>query len=337
MCGYNRCLGMRNKTICFSKKGMNRNNHIGKNILRLLGVVTFLLFVSSCRTTTFYQFYKVNSINEFSKGSNSLVFEDNNCKVFYDFWGEGGEVGFMIFNKTEENIYVNMKESFFINNGIAHDYYQNRQFTNSKSFSTSVSFSNTAMYSYANLNAFGLNASTSVSGYNYQGFKQTNAISAGVTSMISATAGIAATETKKVSASLGSITTYTERDVVCVPPQTTKVITEYCVTGTVYRDCDLRRYPSRNQVRTIKFTNSKSPFIFSNKIAYTVGKSENLFTFDNKFYVSEITNYPKEAVIVVRYDEFCGDRSDTKSEFLKNYSPDNFFIKYDKVKSRFRY
>ena len=334
---YIRTLGIRNNLRCCFIKGMNQQNRFRKNIFILLGMAIFLFFLSSCKTTTFYQFYKVSSINEFSKGTNSLVFEDDNCKVLYDFWGQGGEVGFMFYNKTDENIYVNMKESFFINNGIAHDYYQNRQFTNSKTFSSSISYSNTSMYSYADLNAFGLNASKSVSGYNYQGFKQTNTISLGITSILSAAVGISTTETKKVSTSHGSYTSYTENDIVCVPPNTTKVITEYCVTKTLYRDCDLRRYPSRSQIRTVKFTNSKSPFIFSNKIAYTVGKSEKLLSLENKFYVSEITNYPKESVIIMRYDEFCGDKSNVKNEFFNNYSPDNFFIKYFKEKSKFKH
>jgi hypothetical protein len=35
------------------------------------------------------------------KQSNSLAYEDENCKVFYDFWKDGGNVGFLFQNKTE--------------------------------------------------------------------------------------------------------------------------------------------------------------------------------------------------------------------------------------------
>lgn len=316
---------------------MNRKSLTWKGNLRLFGVTAVLFFIYSCQTTSFYQVYKVNSIDEFSKKNNSLVFEDNNCRVLYDFWGEGGNVGFMIYNKTDENIYINMKESFFINNGIAYDYYQNRTFMDSKSSSISTSNSNTAMYGYAGLNAIGLNASKSISGINYQGFKQKNSISIGIVSAITEMAGIAATKTKGIMTTSGSSTSYTEKDIICVPPKTSKVISEYFITGALYRDCDLNRYPSKKQIKTLMFTNSMSPFIFSNKIAYTVGKSENLLSFENKFYVSEITNYPKDEVLIEKYDEFCGDRSDAKYEIFKNYSPDNFYIEYSKGKDNFKH
>lgn len=35
---------------------------------------------------------------------NALVYEDDNCVILYDFWGEYGNFGFQIYNKGEENI-----------------------------------------------------------------------------------------------------------------------------------------------------------------------------------------------------------------------------------------
>jgi len=315
---------------------MNWKSFTRKWNLRLVLMAIILFSMISCQKT-FYQFYKVSSIDDFSKTNKTLVFEDDNCKVLYDFWGEGGNVGFVFYNKTNENIYVNMKESFFINNGIAHDYFQNRTFMNSQSFSTSISYSNTAMYSYAGLNAIGLNASKSISGYNYQGFKQTNSISAGIVSALAVAFGGAVTETTTRGKTVSSGTSYTEMDIICVPSKTAKVISEYKITEALYRNCDLDRYPSKRQIRTLAFSNNQSPLVFSNKIAYTVGKSENLLTFENKFFVSKITNYPKNAIIIKKYDEFCGEKSDTKNEYFKNYSPDNFYVTYYKGNDKFKH
>jgi len=316
------------------KKMSKKKSHTGKRMIELFGAVCVLFFITSCKTTDFYQFYKVNSISEFSKNSNSMVFEDNNCKVMYDFWGEGGDVGFMIYNKTDDNIYIDMKECFFIDNSIAYDYFQNRTFTNTRTSSVSISNSNSAVYNYTGMNAMGLNASKSISGTNYQGFKS---IGAGVASASAVSSGIAVTQSKGVIASSGTSTSYKEMKIICIPAKTAKVISGYVITDALYRDCDLLRYPSKGQIRTLKFSNNKSPFVFSNRITYTVGKSENPFTFENKFYVSEITNYPKDAVKTTIDEVYCGEKGDAKLEVFKNYSPDSFYIPYYKEKSKFKH
>jgi hypothetical protein len=283
--------------------------------------------------------YKVNPADKLSKTDNSLIYEDENCKVLYDFWGEGGQVDFLIYNKTSENIYVNKEKSFFICNGIAYDYYRDRVFTNSSSSSIISSNSSTATYSYSASNAIGLSASKFVSGFNYQGFKQTNSISASIASLVAATAGIAATNTKGVTSSSGSSISYNEEKIVCIPSGTAKIIAEYNITESLYRDCNLLKYPSsKGQIKSTQFTESKSPFVFSNKIAYIVGKSDNLVTIENKFYVSEITNYPENAITEEKAEEFCGEKSYKKLKYFKNVSPDKFYIQYDKDKmSQFKH
>ncbi len=60
---------------------------------------------------------------------NSLIYEDDNCIVSYNLWAERGDIGFRCYNKTNSNIYVNLEESFFILNGIAHDYFKNRVYS----------------------------------------------------------------------------------------------------------------------------------------------------------------------------------------------------------------
>jgi hypothetical protein len=84
-------------------------------------------------------------------------------------------------------------------------------------------------------------------------------------------------------------------------------------------DCNLIKYPSRKLIRTSKFSRSESPFIFSNRMTYTVGKSENPQIFENKFYVSEISNYPESEVIIEESEKFCGEKSSTKLIYFKKY------------------
>ncbi len=70
------------------------------------------------------------------------MYEDVNCSVNYDFWSSRGEVRFLVTNKSDEFIYVDMSRSFFVLNDIAYDYYLNRTFISQISESTSNSITN---------------------------------------------------------------------------------------------------------------------------------------------------------------------------------------------------
>jgi hypothetical protein len=279
---------------------------------RLIFTTIIAVILTSCGSSKFYQIYKVNSINSLSKNEKALTYEDENCKVLYNFWEQGGNAGFHFHNKTDENIYINMEESFFISNGLAYNYYKNRVFTYSQSSSLNASKSNTIMFSASNSisNVLGLFVSAAATG--------------------SATA-------KGRSISSGSSTSYLEEKIICIPPKTTKIIAEYNITESLYRDCNLFMHPSKKRIKTSEFSEFESPFVFSNKIAYTIGQSENLLRFENKFYVSEITNYPQEEVIEMRLETFCNEKGDYQKEYFKNSSPDKFYIQYNKGKTNFKH
>ena len=101
-----------------------------KTKIELISTVIIVVLLSSC-ATTFYQVYKTTATNKMANKDNQLVYEDENCKVSYNLWGEGGNIGFRFFNKTDKNISLNLEESFFILNGISYNYYRSRVFTTS--------------------------------------------------------------------------------------------------------------------------------------------------------------------------------------------------------------
>ena len=131
--------------------------------------------------------------------------------------------------------------------------------------------------------------------------------------------------------STGSSVSYNEEKIVCVPSLTSKVISEYSIKESLFRDCDLFRYPTNKQIKTKTFIKSNSPLVFSNKIAYFIGHPDNLQRFENEFYISEITNYPEREIIESRYDEFCGEKSMIKTAYFIIDSPDKFYLKYNKL------
>lgn len=268
--------------------------------LILIAVVTFLL--TSCSITSFYQVYKATPSDKLIIQDNSLVYEDDNCKVSYNLWGEGGNIGFCFFNKTDKNIYLNMEESFFVLNGISYNYYRNRVFTNSSTLG--ITTSKTA------------GVSKSVTGYNYLNLLQANRIE------ITSSAGLVT--------SSGYSTAYIEEKFICIPSKTSKIITEYSINESLIRDCDLFKYPSKKQIKTKSFSKKESPIVFSNRITYAIGRTDNIVKFENEFFVSEISNYPASEFLESKYDEYCGQKSSSKMMYFKDISPAKFYIRYIK-------
>ena len=251
-------------------------------------VALIALILTSCASSSYYQVYKAAPTDKSTFKDSSLVYEDENCIVYYNLWDkEGGNIGFRFYNKTDTNIYLNMEGSFFVLNGIANNYYKNRVYSNSSSSGTSTTSKKTKE-----------SKSNSVDNISVQAYS----------------------------------VSYNEEKMICIPPFTSKIISEYTINNILFRDCDIFKYPfNKKEIKTKIFTKSNSPFVFSNIIVYYVGQSENSFEFVNEFYVTEITNYPKSEIVAEKYISFCGHESMMeKMEYFINVSPDKFYIEYEK-------
>jgi hypothetical protein len=97
-------------------------------------IIAFIgTFFNSCVSSSYYQVYSTKSEN-LQKNENSLQFENEICIMTYNLWGNGGNFGFTIYNKTDKNLIVNLEESYFIMNGIANNYYKSRIYSYSSGF-----------------------------------------------------------------------------------------------------------------------------------------------------------------------------------------------------------
>ena len=263
-----------------------------------------MFLITSCASQNFYQIHKVEPISNVLPDGKYLVYDDENCKVFYNFWEENGDAGFKIYNKTDSILYLNMEESFFIINGIANDYFKNRVFTESRS-----SQKTTGRQISANRSAI----------YDGYGMVQVSNFLAG-----------RSTETSTTN---GRSLSITEPRLISVPAKTSKVIYEYSISGNTYRSNELFRFPTRSQVKTEKFTVNNSPVVFSNRISYYIGSSNKLTVFVNEFFVSEITNYPAFNANTSTSEIYQETAPTTTEPPLKLVSPDKYYIKYEKARN----
>lgn len=214
----------------------------------------------------YYQVYKTLASEDVLMEHDNLVYEDDNCKISYDFWAEGGNFGFRFFNKSDKNIYIDLEKTFLIRNGIANNYYKGRSYTEASGI------------------------------------------------------GLVATYT----------TSREEESVICVPYNSSKIIYEYSINEDLIRDCYLLKYPSRKQVSKLYYSKDDSPLVFSNRIAYRLDGEEPVQTFENEFYISEVSNVPESEMFISDFLRFCEQESMIMKQYFKTTSPDMFYIKYSK-------
>jgi hypothetical protein len=269
-------------------------------IQTLFGVAIAALSMTSCVKATFYQLYQITPTSVMTSNDDAIVFEDANCKVSYNLWSEGGNASFQLYNKTDSNIYLNMEESFFIINGMAYDYYGDRVVTNSKSTGTRVSQSSSS-----------INIQTKT--------KSNNSSETNTTVQYGGIENISTS---------GRAVSYNERKIIIVPAKASKNIAGFTMANNLYRDCDLLRFPNKRQYRT--FSTYDAPFVFRNRISYTLGQQQKPTGFENEFAVTEIANLPSSEMMVYRYDEFCRQRSDYTKKVFKETPANAFYIKYHK-------
>ena len=264
-------------------------------------LLSFVALLTSCKTT-YYQVYDVQSLDAKQDG-NVLTYENADCKLTYNLWSEGGNMNFLLTNKTSNNLYLVMPMSFFVLNGIANDYY------------TDSSYSLSITNSIAAANA----SQVSVSGY-----------------LINSLAWYPSTISRQISTSAGTSNTKTvttkEIAFVCIPPKSSKFIRGFNLSDYIYKDCENYRanYPSKTSPK-VTFVESNSPLVFKNRIAYTFDeKSDDIKYIDNNFYVESLQNYSERAAFEDRPEKNCGDRFSTFKKYFKMSAPNRFYNIYNR-------
>lgn len=275
-----------------------------KSIIKVALFAAIALSVSSCKSY-YYQVYDVSS-NNLKLQENSLVYENEDCKVLYNLWSNNGKLKFAIINKTDKDIFVNMGQSFYVVNGQAVDYYQGRTYT-TQSFNESTYVSTTASGSGSADGFWGKDVY----------FEDAQAFAKAKTF-------------KFVKAVANSVTTK-EKEIVCIPAKCYKIFNYYSVNPDRVITCERSKdYPSGNYP-VGSYTQANTPMSFKNRIAYGFTKNDVADKhIDNDFWISGITNYSQDAATENYKDkkECYGIKSSEKGKRFKIGTPSKFYKLY---------
>lgn len=96
-----------------------------KNLLLFFALFTTF---TGCAPSVYYQIQTTQS-EQAKLASEQLIQENSDYKIVYDFWTEYGDVSFLFWNKTAQNIYLHLDKAFFVKNGMAYDYFQGRVYS----------------------------------------------------------------------------------------------------------------------------------------------------------------------------------------------------------------
>ena len=267
-----------------------------------LSIVLVTLGLTSCNPS-FYQVFKVSSSDLVQK-ENSMVFENEDCKIMYNLWGLNGTMGFIFENKTGEDIFLDMTQTFFIKNGAANDYFRNRTYE-------------TRTYEALNL---GYSVSKTYVGTN--GYWPMQYYVPNVTT---------SKATANVKKGMSSAVSVKESEFICIPAHSYKVFDYYSINPSYEKTCESKIDFPKSSAVLKTFSESNSPLKFKNRIAYSFRKDNtSLKHVENSFYLTEIKNYSKKSAVEKKKVSANCDKTAYEREFFKIGGPNQFYLLYKK-------
>lgn len=246
----------------------------GRKVARIISVTALAAVMASCSTPKYLQVYDVMPGEGVELRDGYPVYDDGTMAVAYDFWGNGGQAGCLITNNGEENIYVDLAETFFVKNGLSDPCYKERTYTVT---SASTVEANAVALSSAS-------ATVSAPFYNYI-YDFAGTVGVG----LSDTRGVM----RGVSSSASNSVSVVEQQIVVIPPGTAAFIGGHSIlSGNYYTNRGSRQDPGSKKKDETEFTADNSPLKLGNVIAYRIGRDGEWQDLHSDFYLSRITDYP---------------------------------------------
>lgn len=246
----------------------------GRKVARIISVTALAAVMASCSTPKYLQVYDVMPGEGVELRDGYPVYDDGTMAVAYDFWGNGGQAGCLITNNGEENIYVDLAETFFVKNGLSDPCYKERTYT--------VTSASTVEANAVALSSASATASAPFYNYVYDfagtvgvGLSDTHGVAQGASSSVSKSVSVA------------------EQQIVVIPPGTAAFVGGHSIlSGNYYTNRGSRQDPGSKKKDETEFTADNSPLKLGNVIAYRIGRDGEWQDLHSDFYLSRITDYP---------------------------------------------
>lgn len=268
---------------------------------QFFGLMLVCLAFSSCGSVM-YQVYEVQS-PDLSIKNNSMVYENQDCKVFYNLWDNGGSMAFIFENTSDKDIFIDMSQSFFIKNGAAYDYFKNRSYETHvfESVELGLSASNT----YINPDGYWPNRYFSP-----------------IATTVKASA--------KAKSGVSTGVTIQEPKYVCIPAHAYKVISVYNIYPSFVAVCEKAKDFPRNEATLETYNQDNSPLKFTNRIAYSFEEGGKIAErIDNFFWLSSVKNYSRNAAIENRKEKVGCSSVIQRKQYFKIGGPNQFYVPFN--------
>ena len=296
----------------------------GRKVARIISVTALAAVMASCSTTQFLQVYDVMPGEGVELRDGYPVYDDGTMAVAYDFWGNGGQAGCLITNNGEENIYVDLAETFFVKNGLSDPCYKERTYTVT---SASTVEANAVALSSAS-------ATVSAPFYNYI-YDFAGTVGVG----LSDTRGVM----RGVSSSASNSVSVAEQQIVVIPPGTAAFIGGHSIlSGNYYTNRGSEQDPGSKKKDETEFSTDNSPLKFGNVIAYRIGRDGEWQDLRSEFYLQRLTDYPMSKFSAVRgdkmnsYDAYIMRDYDGTYDYSPLRNPLRFYFTYEYKRGAYR-
>ena len=248
-----------------------------------------------CVPYSYFQVYDIK-IND---SKNNYIYENNHIKIIYNFWREYGNEDFLVLNKTDSNLYIDLSKSHLIINNNAYTYYQNKEWSLKKSKTINSGYGNsTSSNFYYTSNHYVYPLTKSVSSYN--SFSETSEFG----------------------------TAYKEIKIVVIPPNSQKIISGFRLNKMLYANCDINKFPKHhNNISSINFDENNSPVKYKNYLTYYFEKDNNL-VLTNTFWINKILFVPYNDFYEDKYEINCGEKSMYTVQYFKYANNNRFYLEY---------
>ena len=277
--------------------------------MKYIQLLLVSLLFSSCSVTSRY--YQILELEETSEKTEAEIFENDQCKITFDFWGKGGKTDFVFENTSSEYIEFHLDSSFVLLNGFVFDLFENREYQKATSFSSSIAQS-AAVSDKVNRN------SQNIWGLSTQ-----------------ARAGVSSSTSSGFTNETGQ--SEREKPTRIIPPGGRILVEGVQLLSSSLQYCDLARFPSKKTSKEEsqkRFNVATTPLKLSIIVCYSNSSGDIGSKLQFDFFIKQVSNLEEDEALEFNLTDECGETLFPAERRFKQ-TPSNSFYRRYKVTSSY--